>query len=238
MADSCVQVTEEDIFTSCGWPQGVIDNHHFSDTDSYEGIEHPLHVLSAEDLNLASSFTDSRAVSVDFDTLSVPEGWTADSHDLDPDLTWRLLRGGSLPHHGARTSHSRNLNSNEDLTEKNNMLASKLERLANLRQIIEKNSGHQERWKASHFPDTFSNLCSSDNRFPFVSKLHHSADSSLEELRENDVNSIRSEPAELDIENFEFQFNVKPMNGLRLEAFYNKIQKVPLFPDCFSQFGK
>ncbi|XP_054710842.1 uncharacterized protein LOC129220447 [Uloborus diversus] len=237
MADSSIQVTEEDIFSSCGWPREMLDNHHLSDTDSYEG-EHPLHVLSAEDLNLASSFTDSRAVSVDFETLSVPEGWTPDNREMDPDLTWRLLRGGSLPHHGSRTLHSRNVNSNEDSRSKNNLLASKLEKLANLRKMIENSSNNQERWKTPIFPQTLSSFCNSENRFPFVSKLHHSADSSLEELRENDVNSIRSEPAELDVENFEFQFNVKPMNGLRLEAFYNKIQKVPLFPDCFPQFGK
>ncbi|KAF8788087.1 Kinesin-like protein KIF26B like protein [Argiope bruennichi] len=236
MADSSIQVTEEDIFSTCGWPREVLmDNQHFSDTDSYEDIEHPLHALSADDLNLASSFTDSRAASVDFDTLSVPEGWTADSH-IDPDLTRRLLRGGNLPH-SSHTSLPRNLNSNEDLRVKNNLLASKLEKLANLRQMIERSNKH-ETWKAPTMPTNLSSFCSSENRFPFVTKLHHSADSSLEELRENDVNSIRSEPAELDIENFEFQFNVKPMNGLRLEAFYNKIQKVPLFPDCYSQFGK
>ncbi|GFT84865.1 kinesin-like protein KIF26B [Nephila pilipes] len=236
MADSSIQVTEEDIFSTCGWPREILmDNQHFSDTDSYEDVEHPLHALSADDLNLASSFTDSRAASVDFDTLSVPEGWTADSH-IDPDLTRRLLRGGSLPH-SSHTSLPRNLNSNEDLRVKNNLLASKLERLANLRQMIER-SNKPETWKAPIMPTNLSNFCSTENRFPFVTKLHHSADSSLEELRENDVNSIRSEPAELDIENFEFQFNVKPMNGLRLEAFYNKIHKVPLFPDCYSQFGK
>ncbi|KAG8198478.1 hypothetical protein JTE90_022208 [Oedothorax gibbosus] len=234
MTDSSIQVTEEDIFSSCGWPSEVLDNHHFSDTDSYEGIEHPLHALSADDLNLASSFTDSRAASVDFDTLSVPEGWTADSH-IDPDLTRRLLRGGSLPH--SSRSSTRNLNSNEDLRAKNSLLASKLERLANLRHMIEK-SNHQERWKAPTMPVNLSNFCNPENRFPFVTKLHHSADSSLEELRDNDANSIRSEPAELDVENFDFHFNVKPMNGLRLEAFYNKIHKVPLFPDCYSQFGK
>ncbi|GFU10635.1 kinesin-like protein KIF26B [Trichonephila clavipes] len=236
MADSSIQVTEEDIFSTCGWPrEALMDNQHFSDTDSYEDVEHPLHALSADDLNLASSFTDSRAASVDFDTLSVPEGWTADSH-IDPDLTRRLLRGGSLPH-SSHTSLPRNLNSNEDLRVKNNLLATKLERLANLRQMIER-SNKPETWKAPVMPTNLSNFCSTENRFPFVTKLHHSADSSLEELRENDVNSIRSEPAELDIENFEFQFNVKPMNGLRLEAFYNKIHKVPLFPDCYSQFGK
>lgn len=234
MADSSIQVTEEDIFSSCGWPSDVLDNHHFSDTDSYEGIEHPLHALSADDLNLASSFTDSRAASVDFDTLSVPEGWTADSH-IDADLTRRLLRGGSLPH--SSRSSARNINSNEDLRAKNNILASKLERLANLRHMIEKSNNH-ERWKAPTMPMNLSTFCNPENRFPFVTKLHHSADSSLEELRENDTNSIRSEPAELDVENFEFHFNVKPMNGLRLEAFYNKIHKVPLFPDCYSQFGK
>ncbi|GIY02246.1 kinesin-like protein KIF26B [Caerostris darwini] len=236
MADSSIQVTEEDIFSTCGWPREVLmDNQHFSDTDSYEDVEHPLHALSADDLNLASSFTDSRAASVDFDTLSVPEGWTADSH-IDPDLTRRLLRGGSLPH-SSHTSLPRNLNSNEDLRVKNNLLASKLEKLANLRQMIER-SNKQETWKAPIMPTNLSGFCSTENRFPFVTKLHHSADSSLEELRENDANSIRSEPAELDVENFEFQFNVKPMNGLRLEAFYNKIHKVPLFPDCYSQFGK
>ncbi|GIY32113.1 hypothetical protein CEXT_667791 [Caerostris extrusa] len=159
MADSSIQVTEEDIFSTCGWPREVLmDNQHFSDTDSFEDVEHPLHALSADDLNLASSFTDSRAASVDFDTLSVPEGWTADSH-IDPDLTRRLLRGGSLPH-SSHTSLPRNLNSNEDLRVKNNLLASKLE--------------------------------NTENRFPFVTKLHHSADSSLEELRENDANSIRN----------------------------------------------
>lgn len=240
MADSSIQVTEEDIFTSCGWPRDfLVDNHHFSDTDSFEGVEHPLHVLSAEDLNLASSFTDSRAMSIDFDSLSVPEGWTADNHHLDPDITWRLLKGGSLPHHGSRTSELKNLNSSEEVGSKNNLLASKLEKLANLRQMIEKSSyNNQESWKPPLDAEGLKSFCASDNRFAFISKMHHSADSSLEELRENDVNSIRSEPAELDIENFEFQFNVKPMNGLRLEAFYNKIQKVPLFPDCFSQFGK
>ncbi|XP_042906154.1 kinesin-like protein KIF26B isoform X2 [Parasteatoda tepidariorum] len=238
MADSSIQVTEEDIFKSCGWPkESMVDNHHFSDTDSFEGIEHPLHALSADDLNLASSFTDSRAVSVDFDSQSVPEGWATDSHNLDENLTWNLLREGPLPH-ASRLGQTKNQNSNDDLRTKNNMLASKLERLANLRKMIEKTSSNQEIWKAPLTHQVLSNFYGADNRFPFVTKLHHSADSSLEELRENDVNSIQSEPAELDIENFDFQFNVKPMNGLRLEAFYNKIQKVPLFPDCISQFGK
>nr|XP_026484070.1 kinesin-like protein CG14535 isoform X1 [Vanessa tameamea] len=54
MQDSCLQVTEEDIAYCMGYA-----DHSFGDIDHGDGEDHPLRILSQENLTVASTFTDT-----------------------------------------------------------------------------------------------------------------------------------------------------------------------------------
>lgn len=194
--DCCLQVTEDDILASL-W---TVKDELMGDLDieSLEGSDHPLHMLSEEDLNLASSFTDSCSVSVDLETVSVP--------DASPGVTWALLQG-RLFH---KTDQATQIH--------NRILAEKLRALADYREHLDMDEGPL--WTASN---RVSKTCS------LPAHLAQLAMSQLLSHYEPDMNSICSEPAQLDAK--KLPWNIHTGNGLKLNSYYNKLQRVSLSVD-------
>ncbi|XP_023232024.1 kinesin-like protein KIF26B isoform X2 [Centruroides sculpturatus] len=206
--DSCLQVTEEDIFAACGY-QEIENPLPEVDQESCEDRHHPLRILSEEDLNLPSSFTDS--VSIDFERMSDK---------------WRLLR----EIHARREKKLESKAFDElNMAVRSDLLTERLQRLAHFHDLPPQinSRAHETKSGASSPSSQPTNLPVRSTRLTLSEMLYGSH--SGEEYAESDNNSIHSEPADLDFDKYDYKFNIKPMNGLKLEAFYNKIHKVPAF---------
>ncbi|KAL1435066.1 hypothetical protein MTO96_001612 [Rhipicephalus appendiculatus] len=168
---------------------------------------HPLRVLSDDGLNLPSSFTDSRSVSVDLNHV-VGDDAEILGH-VYGGLTWKLLQGTLLQRR--RERHQRLYGDDLSVGVKGDVLTEKLERIARLRKLT-----------SPYFDNN-------NERIPSL-LIMRSGTSSPTGGRNSDcadVTSTKSEPADLDAaDRYDIQrLNIKPMNGLKLEAFYNRIQK-------------
>ncbi|XP_055924749.1 kinesin-like protein KIF26B isoform X2 [Argiope bruennichi] len=233
MVDSCLQVTEEDILAEY-WLQR---RHKSSenplpevDQSSCGSNEHPLRILSEEDLNLPSSFTDSRSVSVDLDSISVPD--TREGLRDRGAVTWRLLYGNMFQR--IKEQQQKQRRTADDLaTVKNNEVDDKLERISKLRDLIQPLTRHRSQTKVESIFKTCP-ISRSGSRYTMPEILGGSRDSSMEDLSAAEVTSTQSEPADLDLDKYDYKLNIKPMNGLKLEEFYKKIQKVPPFLEQYS----
>ncbi|XP_054706519.1 kinesin-like protein KIF26B [Uloborus diversus] len=236
MVDSCLQVTEEDIIAEY-WLQNRRRSSENPlpevDQSSCDSKEHPLRILSEEDLNLPSSFTDSRSVSVDLDSISVPDMCRESARGKGA-ITWRLLYGNMFQRikeqqKQRRTTEDINSAANSEINEK-------LERIAKLRELIQPLTRHRNQTQVESIFKTcpISRLPSAGSRYTMSEMLCGSRDSSMEDLSAAEVNSTQSEPADLDADKYDYKLNIKPMNGLKLEAFYKKIQKVPPFLEQYS----
>ncbi|GIX76636.1 uncharacterized protein CEXT_395301 [Caerostris extrusa] len=232
MVDSCLQVTEEDILAEY-WMQR---RHKSSenplpevDQSSCGSNEHPLRILSEEDLNLPSSFTDSRSVSVDLDSISVPD--IREGLKDRGAVTWRLLYGNMFQR--IKEQQQKQRRTADDLaTVTNSEINDKLERIAKLRDLIQPLTRHRSQTKVESIFKTCP--VRSGSRYTMPEILGGSRDSSMEDLSAAEVTSTQSEPADLDLDKYDYKLNIKPMNGLKLEAFYKKIQKVPPFLEQYS----
>ncbi|XP_067119861.1 kinesin-like protein CG14535 isoform X1 [Centruroides vittatus] len=194
--DCCLQVTEDDILASL-W---TVKEELMGDleVESSDGSDHPLHILSEEDLNLASSFTDSCSVSVDLETVSVP--------DASPGVTWALLQGRLFQ----KTDQTSQVH--------NHLLAEKLKALADYREYLDMDEGPL--WTTSN---RVSKTCS------LPAHLAQLAMSQLLRHYDPDMNSICSEPAQLDAK--KLPWSIHSGNGLKLNSYYNKLQRVSLSVD-------
>lgn len=236
MVDSCMQVTEEDILTEY-WAQNKSRSSENPlpevDQSGYDSKNHPLRILSEEDLNLASSFTDSRSVSVDLDSISVPDT-CRDGIRGRSAVTWHLLYGNMFQR--IKEQQQRERRTKEDLTSTNSEINEKLERIAKLRELIQPLTRIRNQTPVESIFKTCSvnRLPSAGSRYTMSEMLCNSRDSSMEDLSQADITSTQSEPADLDLDKYDYRANIKPMNGLKLEAFYKKIQKVPPFLEQYS----
>ncbi|KAH6925451.1 hypothetical protein HPB50_005628 [Hyalomma asiaticum] len=140
MQDCCLQVTEEDILAATsGWPAANNENPlpEVDQGSSKDGAgsgsqgSHPLRVLSDDGLNLPSSFTDSRSVSVDLNHV-VGDDAEILGH-VYGGLTWKLLQGTLLQRR--RERHQRLYGDDMSVGIKGDVLAEKLERIARLRKL-------------------------------------------------------------------------------------------------------
>ncbi|KFM74981.1 Kinesin-like protein KIF26A, partial [Stegodyphus mimosarum] len=238
MVDSCLQVTEEDIIAEY-WMQCRRKSSENPlpevDQSSCDSKEHPLRILSEEDLNLPSSFTDSRSVSVDLDSISVPDTCREGVRGKGA-VTWRLLYGNMFQRIKEQ-QQQRQRRTIEDLTSvSNSEINDKLERIAKLRELIQPLTRHRNQTQIESIFKTcpVTRLTSSGSRYTMSEMLCASTDSSMEDLSAAEVTSTQSEPADLDIDKYDYKLNIKPMNGLKLEAFYKKIHKVPPFLEQYS----
>lgn len=236
MVDSCMQVTEEDILTEY-WMQSRSRSSENPlpevDQSSCDSKNHPLRILSEEDLNLPSSFTDSRSVSVDLDSISVPDTCREGVRGRSA-VTWHLLYGNMFQR--IKEQQQRQRRTIEDLTSTNSEINEKLERIAKLRELIQPLTKLRNQTPVESVFKTcpISRLPSAGSRYTMSEMLCGSRDSSMEDLSQADVTSTQSEPADLDLDKYDYRSNIKPMNGLKLEAFYKKIQKVPPFLEQYS----
>ncbi|GFR25400.1 kinesin-like protein KIF26A, partial [Trichonephila clavata] len=236
MVDSCLQVTEEDILAEYFMQRRRKSSENplpEVDQSSCGSNEHPLRILSEEDLNLPSSFTDSRSVSVDLDSISVPD--TREGLRDRGAVTWRLLYGNMFQR--IKEQQQKQRKTTDDLnTATNSDIDDKLERIAKLRDLIQPLTRHRSQTKVESIFKTcpVSRLPSSGSRYTMPEILGGSRDSSMEDLSAAEVTSTQSEPADLDLDKYDYKLNIKPMNGLKLEAFYRKIQKIPPFLEQYS----
>ncbi|CAN8008867.1 unnamed protein product [Ixodes pacificus] len=237
MQDSCLQVTEEEILAAtCGWPSAGDENplpevDQGSSNGGSQG-SHPLRVLSDDGLNLPSSFTDSRSVSVDLNRVGVGDDTDFLGH-VYGGLTWRLLQGTLLQR---RKERRRRLYGDDLSTAVNgDVLAEKLERIARLRKLTSpyfdnNNEGIpsllvMRSGASSPTAGRYGSLPNRKQR-PLRNSFCDDNDGSTDGSDCADVTSTKSEPAEFDLDKYDIQrLNIKPMNGLKLEAFYNSIQK-------------
>lgn len=236
MVDSCLQVTEEDILAEY-WMQRRRKSSENPlpevDQSSCDSKEHPLRILSEEGLNLPSSFTDSRSVSVDLDSISVPD-MREGLRDRGA-VTWRLLYGNMFQRIKEQQQQKQR-RTIDDLDVTNIDVNNKLERISKLRELIQPLTRHRSQTKVESIFKTcpINRLSSSGSRYTMPEILDGSRDSSIEDLSAAEVTSTQSEPADLDFDKLDYKLNIKPMNGLKLEEFYKKIQKVPPFLEQYS----
>nr|XP_042901553.1 uncharacterized protein LOC107440233 [Parasteatoda tepidariorum] len=232
MVDSCLQVTEEDILAEYWMQQRRKSSENPLPEVDQSNREHPLRILSEEGLNLPSSFTDSRSVSVDLDNISVPD--TGESLRDRNQLTWRLLYGNMFQK--IKEQHQQRRTADDLSSETNRTMNEKLERIARLRDLIQPLTRHRSQTKIESIFKTcpIGKLPSSGSRYTLPEILTDSRDSSMEDLSAAEVISTQSEPADLDIDKYDFKLNIKPMNGLKLEAYFRKIQKMPPFLEQYS----
>ncbi|XP_077522400.1 uncharacterized protein LOC144133293 isoform X2 [Amblyomma americanum] len=233
MQDCCLQVTEEDILgATSGWPTAN-DENPLPEVDQGSTIgrspeSHPLQVLSDDGLNLPSSFTDSRSVSVDLNQV-VGDDAEMLGH-VYGGLTWKLLQGTLLQRRKER--HQRLYGDDISLGVKGDVLTEKLERIARLRKLTSPYFGNNNEsipsllimrsGKSSPTGGRYGSLPNRKQR----KDLCDDPDGSTDGSDCADVTSTKSEPAGLDTDKYDIQrLNIKPMNGLKLEAFYNRIQK-------------
>ncbi|XP_064483793.1 uncharacterized protein LOC135396642 isoform X2 [Ornithodoros turicata] len=249
MQDSCLQVTEEDILAATGgWtsnnenPLPEVDQGSTASNGGSSSGRHPLRVLSEEGLNLPSSFTESRSISVDFeeDATNVREEFLGQVYG---GLTWRLLQGTLLQRRKERQERRRRLHG-EDLNAviKGDILTEKLERIARLRKLtspyfdnnneripsllVMRSGASSPTLRTQPYASLPNRGSKSTNRQTVSEMLYGGDESSAESSDCADVTSTHSEPADLDVDKYDIQrLNIKPMNGLKLEAFYNRIQK-------------
>ncbi|XP_075723590.1 uncharacterized protein LOC119168211 isoform X2 [Rhipicephalus microplus] len=241
MQDCCLQVTEEDILAATsGWP-ATNDENPLPEVDqgsSKNGAgsgsqgSHPLRVLSDDGLNLPSSFTDSRSVSVDLNHV-VGDDAEILGH-VYGGLTWKLLQGTLLQRR--RERHQRLYGDDLSVGVKGDVLTEKLERIARLRKLTSPYfDNNNERipslliMRSGTSSPTGGRYGSLPNRKQ-RKDLCDDHDGSTDDGSNSDcadVTSTKSEPADLDAaDRYDIQrLNIKPMNGLKLEAFYNRIQK-------------
>ncbi|CAN7999732.1 unnamed protein product, partial [Ixodes hexagonus] len=237
MQDCCLQVTEEEILAATsGWPSADDENplpevDQGSSNGGSQG-SHPLRVLSDDGLNLPSSFTDSRSVSVDLNRVGVGDDTDFLGH-VYGGLTWRLLQGTLLQ----RRKERRRRLYGDDLSTavKGDVLAEKLERIARLRKLTSpyfdnNNEGIpsllvMRSGASSPTAGRYGSLPNRKQR-PLRNSFCDDNEGSTDGSDCADVTSTKSEPAEFDFDKYDIQrLNIKPMNGLKLEAFYNSIQK-------------
>ncbi|XP_075555507.1 uncharacterized protein LOC142587983 [Dermacentor variabilis] len=240
MQDCCLQVTEEDILAATsGWPSAKDENPlpEVDQGSSKNGAgggsqeSHPLRVLSDDGLNLPSSFTDSRSVSVDLNHV-VGDDAEILGH-VYGGLTWKLLQGTLLQRR--RERHQRLYGDDMSVGVKGDVLTEKLERIARLRKLTSPYfDNNNERipslliMRSGTSSPTGGRYGSLPNRKQ-RKDLCDDHDGSTDDGSNSDcadVTSTKSEPADLDADRYDIQrLNIKPMNGLKLEAFYNRIQK-------------
>ncbi|KAG1654119.1 Kinesin-like protein KIF26B [Nymphon striatum] len=221
MVDSCIQVNEEDII-ACMILQseGSVSSENplpEVDQDSEDG--HPLRVLSEE--NLASSFTDSRSVSVDMEHKH--ERDNTDCESTCSSLSRQLILTSPSAIQRNPRSKSGNSKGFDDLGSvlKSETFTEKLERIAKLRQCYQQQSDMK----------VYENINSGAST-PNSTLSKHSLPTSRINLDDlfykkkqtlDDLESIYSEP--MNINNLEK--GLKPMNGLKLETFYSQMRRVP-----------
>lgn len=236
MVDSCMQVSEEEILAEY-WMQNKARSSENPlpevDQSGYDSKNHPLRILSEEDLNLASSFTDSRSVSVDLDSISVPDTCREGIRGRSA-ITWHLLYGNMFQR--IKEQQQRQRRNIEDISSTNSEINDKLERIAKLRELIQPLTKIRNQTPVESIFKTCSvnRLPLAGSRYTMSEMLCNSRDSSMEDLSQAEVTSTQSEPADLDLDKYDYRANIKPMNGLKLEAFYKKIQKVPPFLEQYS----
>lgn len=238
MQDSCLQVSEEEILAATsGWPSANDENplpevDQGSSNGGSQG-SHPLRVLSDDGLNLPSSFTDSRSVSVDLDCAAIGDDADFLGH-VYGGLTWKLLQGTLLQR---RKERRRRLYGDDlSIAVKGDILTEKLERIARLRKLTSpyfdnNNEGIPSLLVMRSGASTptgcqYKGLRNRKHGSSLRNSLCDDCDGSTDGSDCADVTSTKSEPADLDADKYDMQkLNIKPMNGLKLEAFYNRIQK-------------
>ncbi|XP_076306447.1 uncharacterized protein LOC143222996 [Tachypleus tridentatus] len=208
--DSCLQVNEEDILDYILCDSSVSETLTLEmDQESLDGNQHPLSILSKEDLNLPSSFTDSQSVSVDLDNISIfDRGEEELSHPVG-NMMWCHLQQNIFQ---CELEKQRKKTENLPFSVHSDILTDKLKRLAYLQDISlclcsEKN-----------VPSDSYSLPDHVIQSSFSNKLCNKKKVSKSDLQNADIISTLSEPADLHF----FKLNMKPMNVLKLEASYTK----------------
>ncbi|XP_013787157.1 uncharacterized protein LOC106471111 isoform X2 [Limulus polyphemus] len=210
--DSCLQVNEEDILDYILCDSSVSENLALEkDQESLDGSQHPLSILSKEDLNLPSSFTDSQSVSVDLDNISIFDGGEEELNHHVEDMMWCHLQQNifqcELEKQKKKTIENIPFSIHSDT------LTHKLNRVAYLQDIPLCLCNEKNVPSDSYSLPDYVIQPSFSHKFCNKNKISKS------ELRKTDITSTLSEPADLHF----FKLNMKPMNVLKLEASYTKL---------------
>lgn len=224
MVDSCIQVNEEDII-ACMILQNegsISSENPLPEVDQESETDHPLRALSDE--NLASSFADSRSVSVDLEHK--PERDNTDCESSCSSLSRQLIL--TSPSTLQRSSRSRGGgNKGEDIGSalRSETFTEKLERIAKLRQCYQQGD-----------LKVYENINSGAST-PTSTLSKHSLPASRINLEDifyknrniDDLECIYSEPVNIhnNDANSKSLAGLQPMNGLKLESFYSQIRRVP-----------
>lgn len=227
MVDSCIQVNEEDII-ACMILQSegsMSSENPLPEVDQESEDDHPLRVLSEE--NLASSFTDSRSVSVDMENRH--ERDNTDCESTCSSLSRQLVLTSPSAIQRNLRSKSGNSKGCDDFSNvlKSETFTEKLERIAKLRQCYQQQSDMKVYENINSGAST-PNSTLSKHSLPTsrinLDELFYKKKTNVDELE-----SIYSEPMNLhNVEiNSKSLSGLKPMNGLKLETFYSQMRRVP-----------
>ncbi|XP_076360452.1 uncharacterized protein LOC143252353 [Tachypleus tridentatus] len=227
MRDSSVQVSEEDIVASWLRTRALISENPLPEVDQLELNNRylPFRVYSEENICFNESERDTEEMSEKLESVSLPDDYRA-GFDYQQYPFFEMSYG--QPHYIHSLQYT--TESEDGLSDRSNVLALKLKRLAELREqsqqirkkIIASDSmgGNQER--RSTMPGGIPR--------PSLGYLsYHNQTPSDEDIANDDALSIKSEPAEVNM-------NVNPLFGLRLEAFYQELHRMYPTPRLASSF--
>ncbi|CAM1309896.1 KIF26A (predicted) [Pycnogonum litorale] len=234
MVDCAIQCNEEDIIACMLIYSETSSENPLPEVDQDSEDEHPLRMLSVE--NLASSFTDSRPVSViDMESRAFQD--YADCESTCSSLSRQLiLTSPSSIQRGHRTKTTDRSKGSDDLGNvlKSETFTEKLERIAKLRQCYQQQGDIKIYENINSGGSTPTSTLSRGS-------LHQSKiniDDLFAKTKKGGFDeNIYSEP--IDINDIEYGNNkslsgLQPMNGLMLETFYSQMRRVPPPPPVLS----